>query len=200
MMNLPTTFPTIKAKAIFLTTGMLLLGAYGGYAQSNTLQPFPLSSISLGASPFRQAQETDKQYMLALDLDRLLAPYLREAGLPSKALPYGNWENTGLDGHIGGHYLSALSHMYAATGNAEIGRRLQYMIDVLALCQQKGGDGYVGGVPGGREVWQEVAQGRIDAGSFPLNKKWVPWYNLHKLYAGLVDAYLLTGNVIAKIF
>jgi uncharacterized protein len=150
-MNLPTTFPTIKAKAIFLATGMLLPGAYGGYAQSNTLQPFPLSSISLGASPFRQAQETDKQYMLALDLDRLLAPYLREAGLPSKALPYGNWENTGLDGHIGGHFLSALSHMYAATGNAEIGRRLQYMIDVLALCQQKGGDGYVGGVPGGRK-------------------------------------------------
>jgi DUF1680 family protein len=53
--------------------------------------------------------------MLAHDVDRLLAPFRREAGLPPKAQPYGNWESQGLDGHSAGHYLSALSMMYAST-------------------------------------------------------------------------------------
>ena len=49
----------------------------------------------------------DIRYLLGIDPDRLLAPYLKEAGLSPKAKNYTNWENTGLDGHIGGHYLSA---------------------------------------------------------------------------------------------
>ena len=65
----------------------------------------------------------DIRYLLGIDPDRLLAPYLKEAGLSPKAENYTNWENTGLDGHIGGDYLSALSYMYAATGNKEIKAR-----------------------------------------------------------------------------
>jgi len=72
------------------------------------------------------------------------------------------------------------------------------MLNSLEKCQQKNGNGYIGGVPGSKELWQEIAQGKIDAGSFSLNKKWVPWYNIHKVYAGLVDAYTLTGNDKAK--
>ncbi|GAB3529605.1 glycoside hydrolase family 127 protein [Pontibacter brevis] len=138
------------------------------------------------------------RYILALDPDRLLAPYLREAGITPKAKSYGNWENTGLDGHIGGHYLTALSLMYASTGNKELLQRLNYMVDQLEACQQKNGNGYVGGVPGGEAMWQEVAQGKINAGGFSLNDKWVPWYNIHKTYAGLRDAYLFAGNEKAK--
>ena len=138
------------------------------------------------------------KYMLALDPDRLLAPYLREAGIETKATNYGNWEGTGLDGHIGGHYLSALSNMYAATGNKQLLQRLNYMIDWLDKCQQKNGDGYVGGIPGGTAMWKEITMGNIKAGSFSLNDKWVPWYNIHKLYSGLCDAYLVAGNVQAK--
>ena len=69
----------------------------------------------------------DVRYLLGLDPDRLLAPYLKGAGLEPKADNYTNWENTGLDGHIGGHYVSALSYMYAATGDEEIKQRLDYM-------------------------------------------------------------------------
>ncbi|GAB3818974.1 hypothetical protein GCM10028895_16800 [Pontibacter rugosus] len=154
--------------------------------------------MKLKDSPFKQAQQTDMEYILALDPDRLLAPYLREAGIKPKAESYGNWENTGLDGHIGGHYLTALSLMYSATGNPELLQRLNYMVDQLAACQQQNGNGYIGGVPGGEAMWQEIAKGNIDAGSFSLNDKWVPWYNIHKLYAGLRDAYLYTGNEKAK--
>lgn len=161
-------------------------------AQSR-LQVFPLSSVQVLESPFRQAQQTDLKYMLALDPDRLLAPFLREAGIATTAKTYGNWENTGLDGHIGGHYVSALANMYAATKNAEVYRRLVYMIDWLDSCQQKNGDGYVGGVPGGKATWQEINQGKIEAAPFSLNGKWVPLYNIHKTYAGLRDAWMLAG-------
>jgi uncharacterized protein len=167
-------------------------------AQAQVLKSFPLSSVRLLESPFYQAQQTDMAYILALDPDRLLAPFLLDAGITPKAKGYGNWENTGLDGHIGGHYLSALSLMYASTKNAELKQRLEYMVDQLAICQTKNGDGYVGGIPGGHDMWKDIATGKIDAGSFSLNHKWVPLYNIHKLYAGLRDAYLIAGNEKAK--
>jgi len=185
-------------KNIFLILSMLLVIVGSTYGQSNKLKSFPLSDVELLESPFYEAEQTDMKYMLALDPDRLLAPFVIDAGLAPKAERYGNWENTGLDGHIGGHYLSALSQMYASTGNPELLRRLNYMIDVLAQCQEKNGNGYVGGIPGGQEMWKEVAAGKIDAGSFSLNGKWVPLYNIHKLFAGLRDAYLIAGNEKAK--
>jgi DUF1680 family protein len=169
-----------------------------GQSQFTYLKSFPLSDVRLLNSPFKQAQETDLKYMLELNADRLLAPYLREAGLEPKAPSYPNWENTGLDGHIGGHYISALSNMYAATGDERILKRLNYMIDELEKCQQKDNDGYVGGIPGGKKVWNDIANGKIKAASFSLNDKWVPLYNIHKLYAGLIDAYSIAGNKKAK--
>ncbi|MFC6225789.1 beta-L-arabinofuranosidase domain-containing protein [Hymenobacter artigasi] len=169
-----------------------------GAGQAARLQSFPVSAVRLLDSPFRVAQQTDMAYMLALDPDRLLAPYRASAGLPPQAENYGNWENTGLDGHIGGHYLSALAYMVAATGDARVQQRLTYMLDQLELCQQKSGDGYLGGVPGGPAMWREVKAGNIKANSFGLNNKWVPLYNLHKTYAGLRDAYLVTGNAKAR--
>ncbi|WP_161888137.1 glycoside hydrolase family 127 protein [Pontibacter russatus] len=182
----------------YISAVLLLLLPAIGFPQAGPVESFPLSSVTLLESPFRQAQQVDMQYILALDPDRLLAPYLREAGLPPKSESYGNWENTGLDGHIGGHYLTALALMYASTGNGELQRRLTYMVDQLEACQRKNGNGYIGGVPGGEAMWQEIAKGNIDAESFSLNDKWVPWYNLHKTYAGLRDAYLIAGNEKAK--
>jgi len=162
------------------------------------MELFPLSSVRLENGLFKDAQETAIRYILALKTDRLLAPYRREAGLPAKAESYGNWENTGLDGHMGGHYLSALSLMTAATGNQLIKDRLNYMLGELKRCQEQDPDGYIGGIPGGKEMWKEIRDGKIDAASFSLNGKWVPIYNIHKLFAGLIDAYYYTGNEEAK--
>ncbi len=135
--------------------------------------------------------------MLALDVDRLLAPFRREAGLEPRKPSYENWESGGLGGQTAGHYLSALADMIAAgndTNDSELRRRLDYMIDELALCQRAFGDGYLGGVPGSRELWKAVATGNIAA----LNGKWVPWYNVHKTFAGLRDAYLVAGSTQAR--
>jgi DUF1680 family protein len=159
---------------------------------------FPLSAVRLGPSPFLEAQQTDLRYILSLEVDRLLAPFLREAGLPLKKPTYGNWESTGLDGHMGGHYLTALALMLAATGDKQIEQRLKYFVVELKRCQQANGNGYIGGIPGGAAAWQDIANGKLHADNFSVNGKWVPWYNLHKTYAGLRDAYLYANNADAR--
>lgn len=159
---------------------------------------FPLRDVKLSESIFNKAMQADKKYIMSMEPDRLLAPYLKEAGLQPKAENYPNWENTGLDGHIGGHYISALSLMYASTGDPKIKQRLEYMIDELERCQASSANGYISGVPGGKKIWKEISEGNIRASSFGLNDRWVPLYNIHKIYAGLRDAYWYAGSEKAK--
>lgn len=174
---------------------VLLICIQSSFAQ---MQPFKLQEVRLTDGVFKKAQDVDLKYILDLNPDKLLAPYLIDAGLPLKAQRYGNWESTGLDGHIGGHYLSALAMMYASTGNKELKTRLDYMVNELALCQAKNGNGYVGGIPNGKVFWERIHKGDIDGSTFGLNNTWVPIYNIHKLFAGLRDAYEIGGNNQAK--
>jgi DUF1680 family protein len=165
---------------------------------SQKIQYFPLKDVKLSESIFNKAMQADKNYMMTMEPDRLLAPYLKEAGLQPKAENYPNWENTGLDGHIGGHYLSALSLMYASTGDAKIKQRLDYMINELDRCQNASSNGYLSGVPSGKKIWKQISEGDIRASGFGLNDRWVPLYNIHKIYAGLRDAYWYGGSEKAK--
>ncbi|WP_426483022.1 beta-L-arabinofuranosidase domain-containing protein [Chryseobacterium sp. R2ACT005] len=159
---------------------------------------FPLETVKLSESVFNKAMIADRKYLMAMEPDRLLVPYLKEAGLKPKADSYPNWENTGLDGHIGGHYISALSLMYASTGDSAIKQRIYYMISELERCQNASPDGYVSGIPDGKKIWKEIKQGNIRASGFGLNDRWVPLYNIHKLYSGLRDAYWYAKNEKAK--
>ena len=177
----------------------LIISISIGKAQTNhQVSYFSLQDVKLLSSPFLQAQQTDLHYILALDPDRLSAPFLREAGLTPKAPSYTNWENTGLDGHIGGHYLSALSMMYAATGDTAIYHRLNYMLNELHRAQQAVGTGFIGGTPGSLQLWKEIKAGDIRAGGFSLNGKCVPLYNVHKTYDGLRDAYLYAHSDLGR--
>jgi DUF1680 family protein len=159
---------------------------------------FPLDQVRLLDGPFRAAQDNDIRYLMALEPDRLLAPYLEEAGLEPKAEKYGNWESSGLGGHIGGHALTALSLAWAASGRQDVRDRLDYMLQELRRAQLANGNGYLGGVPDGGKLWRELAAGDVRADLFGLNDYWVPWYNLHKVFAGLRDAWLYTGNPLAR--
>lgn len=186
-------------KTILITYLFLFCFLLTGKAQTQQeVSYFPLQDVKLLESPFLQAQQTDLHYIMAMEPDRLLAPFLREAGLTPKAPSYTNWENTGLDGHIGGHYISALSMMYAATGDTAIYNRLNYMLNELHRAQQAVGTGFIGGTPGSLQLWKEIKAGNIRAGGFDLNGKWVPLYNIHKTYAGLRDAYLYAGSDLAR--
>ena len=181
----------IKTACIIAT----ILASAVSYAQLPVqMESFDVKDVTLTPSAFKHAEDMDIRYLLGIDPDRLLAPYLKESGLKPKAENYTNWENTGLDGHIGGHYLSALTYMYASTGNQEIKGRLDYVISELKRCYDANADGYISGVPGGKQIWKEISEGNIRAASFGLNDRWVPLYNIHKIFAGLRDAYLIYGS------
>ena len=171
-----------------LAAFLLLFSALGASAQdrlySNT---FSLGDVQLLDGPFRHACDLNVEVLLQYDMDRLLAPFFIEAGLEPKAAPFPNWQ--GLDGHVAGHYVSALAMAYAATGNMECHERLKYMLGELKRCQDAFGNGYVGGVPNGPEIFAEVKKGNFK----PLHGAWVPWYNVHKTFAGLRDAWLYAG-------
>lgn len=170
---------------------------------TNTCQahPLPLNRVRLTGGPLKRAQELDARYLLELEPDRMLALLRESAGLPAKAAPYEGWDGRGrqLSGHIAGHYLSAVSLMYAATGDERYKERADYLVGELREIQKAHGDGYLGaqsdrqGTPGKR-LLEQMAQGRIEAAAFDLNGLWSPWYVHHKLFAGLRDAYRLTGN------
>ncbi|NBS52046.1 MAG: DUF4965 domain-containing protein, partial [Spartobacteria bacterium] len=155
------------------------------------VKPLPYGAVTLLDGSLKEHQDLDIKVLLEMSPDRFLSLFRKEAGLTAKAGPYGGWELTGVAGQTGGHYLTALCLMWKATGNAEIKRRIDYMVDELAECQQANGNGYVAAIPGGKKIFADVKAG------LPL-KGWVPWYTLHKLLAGLRDAYALAGNAKAR--
>jgi len=159
-------------------------------------RPLPLSAVRITGGPLKHAQELDAEYLLKLDIDRMMAFYRKQAGLEPKAAGYGGWDGPGknLTGHIAGHYLSAVSYMYAATGDARFKERADRVVSELKEVQDKHGNGYLGALENGEQRFAQVAAGDIRSGGFDLNGLWSPWYVLHKTFAGLRDAYRLTGN------
>lgn len=184
-------------KKIFLT--LLAMTVTVAHAQDKLYaNEFPLGDVTLLDGPLKRARDLNITTLLKYDTDRLLAPYLKEAGLTPKAKSFPNWD--GLDGHVGGHYLSALA-INAATGSEECRTRMEYMISELQRCadaNQKNhpewGKGYLGGVPGSDRLWSTFKKGDFAA----FYGAWVPFYNIHKMYAGLRDAWLYCGNEQAK--
>ncbi len=193
------------SKAVLLLTALACCPLTGEPAEKSpvknvipdTARPLPLSAVRLTGGPLKQAQDLDTAYLLTLEPDRMLAGYRLRAGLEPKAKGYGGWdsvEGKQLTGHIAGHYLSAVSLMWAATGDARFKERADALVQGLKEVQEKNGDGYLGALANGRERFAEVARGDIRSGGFDLNGLWSPFYVLHKTYAGLRDAYRWTGN------
>lgn len=159
--------------------------------------PFSSHAVRLLPSPFKDGQDHAVKYLLSLEPDRFLANFRKESGLKPKAAQYGGWESQGVSGHCGGHFLSGCALAYAATGDARLLERVTYVVAELAECQQANGNGYVAAIPNGKKIYAEVAAGQIRSAGFDLNGGWVPNYTMHKLFAGLRDAYRLCGNTQA---
>ncbi len=183
-------------------------------------QHFALDEVTLLDSPYKTAMDRNIDVLLQYDTDRLLTPFVRQAGLSATtdtSSPYYNWEELhpnfenwawnpsfALDGHVGGHYLSALSLAYAAchdaSTKAELLERVNYIISVLNDCQRafddntEGLKGYIGGLPD-NSIWTGLYAG--NNAQFSERSAWVPFYCIHKAFAGLRDAYLYAGNATA---
>jgi DUF1680 family protein len=168
-------------------------------AVADTARPLPLAAVRLTGGPLKHAQDLDAKYLLSLEPDRMLAFYRKLAGLTPKAEGYTGWDAEGrqLTGHIAGHYLSAVSLMFAATGDARFKERADYIVGELKLVQDAHGDGFAGALQGVKTAFSEVSHGTIRSANFDLNGLWSPWYTLHKTFAGLRDAYRHTGSQVA---
>ncbi len=163
---------------------------------------FSVSEVQLSDGIFKTSQDTGKNMILSLDIDRLLAPVAYSTGASKNTSKYyGGWESynyrgygaTGITGHSLGHWLSAASTMYASTGDPALKEKLDYAVTKMAEYQAVCGTGFVGGwVPGDFE--KAVKSGSMKISGFEISGYWVPWYSIHKIYQGLVDAYTLTGN------
>ncbi|WP_078551411.1 glycoside hydrolase family 127 protein [Bacillus alkalicellulosilyticus] len=148
--------------------------------------------IDLLQGMFKDSQEKGKEYLLYLDVDRLMAPCYEAVSLTPKKNRYGGWESTGISGHSIGHWLSAVAQMWTVTKDELLKQKLEYAIDELAYVQSFDKDGYVSGFS--RECFDKTFTGDFEVENFSLAGQWVPWYSLHKIYAGLIDCYQLLGN------
>ena len=182
----------------FIIFALLVFGTKVGAQDKLYSDEFPISDVTLLDGPLKKARDLNIKTLSQYDCDRLLAPYRKEAGLTPKAKTYPNWD--GLDGHVGGHYLTAMA-MNAATGNDDCRQRMEYMISELQLCADANaqnhaewGKGYVGGMPNSERIWSTFKKGDFSV----YFSSWAPFYNLHKMYAGLRDAWVYCGNEQAK--
>ncbi|HEY3136735.1 MAG TPA: beta-L-arabinofuranosidase domain-containing protein [Blastocatellia bacterium] len=159
--------------------------------------PFDLKDVRLLEGPFRDAMLRDQQYLLSIDLDRLLHNFRVTAGLPSSAKPLGGWEALGvpgtqdseLRGHSTGHFLSACALMYSSTGDERFKTRAQYVVAELAKVQQAmPSRGFNAGF---LSAYPEEFFDRVDK---QQQRVWAPYYTLHKIMAGLLDVYLQCDN------
>ena len=146
---------------------------------------FPLNQVRLLDGPFLKATQVNEAWLESLPVDRLVRNFRVNANLTTSAEPLGGWEapDCELRGHYTGHFLSACALSYASTGNTTLKQRGDAVVAELAQCQKAIGNGYLSAFP-------QSFFDRLSAGK-PV---WAPFYTLHKIMAGNLDMYTLTGN------
>ncbi|MCQ4211805.1 beta-L-arabinofuranosidase domain-containing protein [Streptomyces longispororuber] len=162
-------------------------------ASGPALAEFDLSDVTLLDSPFRANMRRTCAYLKAVDPDRLLHTFRTNVGLPSAAEPCGGWEapDVQLRGHTTGHLLSGLAFAHANTGDDAYAAKARHLVAALAECQRAAPaagftDGYLSAFP--EKVFADLEAG---------GKPWAPYYTIHKIMAGLLDQYRLSGNAQA---
>ena len=152
------------------------------------VNPFAPGSVQLlGGAAAREAQ-LNRQYLMRLDIDRLLHMFRVTSGLPSAAEPLGGWEAPAneLRGHFTGHFLSALALLTAHEGDQQARERGALVVRSLAHCQAALGSGYLSAFP--EELFDRLRLGK---------SAWAPFYTLHKIMAGLLDMHQLADDALA---
>lgn len=151
---------------------------------TNSLTDFSMADVELLDKYTQNAFSLEVKYLKSLDAEKLLKGFCEIAGVESDATKYGGWETSAIQGHTLGHYLTAVSQAYATSGDEELKKIVDRIVEVLAECQNNE-TGYLSAIP--ESHYEQIENGNT-AGT------WVPWYSMHKILAGLVDAYELTGN------
>ena len=166
--------------------------------QSTVGRVFPVEDVRLLESPFSRAVEVNRQYLLAHDP----GPAARAVSARSRAGAKGTALRQLGEQRARRTYrrtlpFGAFALMIAsgADPDGEFRRRLDYMIDELDAKSRRPTATATSGVFQAAEtIGSSIAEGQCRTHA----EKWAPWYNLHKMFAGLRDAYLLGGNEKAR--
>ncbi len=153
-----------------------------------TLEDFSMHNVTLLDEYEQNAFQKEVEYLKSLEPDRLMRGFGDVSGRKINAEKYGGWETSAIQGHTLGHYLTAVSQAYATSKDEELRAITNYMISVLRGCQLP--NGYLHAIP-------ESHYDQIESGN--TSGTWVPWYSMHKILAGLIDVYALTGNKDALV-
>ena len=165
------------------------------------------------------AEQKNTQHLLSLEPLRFLAHFYTTAGLPRplEAVPYEflndepTWERSeshNFRGHMFGHYMSALALSYSASDDEKLKRLLLDKITICIIELKKCQDTFALNHPSRAGYIGPFGDGRLDeldgmSGGVGLptsGQVWVPWYNLHKVLAGLNAVYEhVTDNYIGKL-
>ncbi|GAE94882.1 glycosyl hydrolase [Gracilibacillus boraciitolerans JCM 21714] len=146
-----------------------------------------MENIQLLDGLFYDSQLKGKEYLLYLDVDRLVAPCYEAVNKQPKKERYGGWESTPIAGHSIGHWLSATATMYQATKDEKLLSNLKYALSELQKIQSYDEEGYISGFP--KDCFNQVFSGDFQVDNFSLGDSWVPWYSIHKIFAGFIDVY-----------
>lgn len=160
-------------------------------------------NITLLNSVFSQSEKIGREYLDGVDIDRLLSPIFEAHNMPApnNAKRYGGWERKSannwekspetfsLAGHSLGHFLSAFSECYAKSGDEKLKQKILYIVSQLESVQSNAKSGYIGGCK--ENCFTELFDKNLTSWA---EGYWVPWYNLHKTFKGLTDAYSVTED------
>ncbi len=147
-------------------------------------QPVAYGCVTITDAYCKNAYRRECAYLKKLEPDRLLCGFRETAGLAGKAKRYAGWEETEIQGHTLGHYLSALAQAYAYGGDEEFRERIAYICRELKECQRA--DGYL--FASASDLFDRVEK---------KQPAWVPWYTMHKIFEGLLLAYELAADATA---
>ncbi len=177
------------------------------------IDDYPMTAVKLTDGYLENANDKMRDYLMDIDLGRYVAGFREMAGIAHTEEPYGGWESSLIAGHSVGHYITAVAQEYAYSEagepDAEVLERLNALVDALSEAQIKE-DGTVQGQPvkagylfaAAAKNWYDFTPmygeqqfDNIEAGKGNIiEEAWVPWYTMHKILAGLTDAYKLSGN------
>ena len=174
-------------KTIAMLTCLTLgVGQMAAQPEANKVRVVNGADVVLSESWLTEREALNTKYIMSMDTDRLLHAFRLTAGIATTARELGGWESPGcgLRGHFVGHYLSALSTLVQRYHDPKAEAKLEALVDGLATCQARFSNGYLGAIPESDFDTLERTYGNV----------WAPYYTLHKLLQGLVDAYVKTGN------
>ena len=147
------------------------------------------SAVVLEDHELQRRYSENRKYLLELDVENLLLPYLLEAALyKNSETPvgiHGGWESPTceLRGHFLGHWLSAAAMHYHATGDEHLKGKAYEVVNRLEKCQIENGGKWVASIPEKYVHW--IAKRK---------SIWAPQYTIHKTFMGLIDMYVLAQN------